>query len=78
MLSIKDLQVGDRAKILGFGPCEPHYRQKLLSMGLLPGAEIELTRIAPLGDPLQIVSRGTVLSLRKAEAGALKLERILK
>jgi len=78
MLSIKDLQVGDRAKILGFRPCEPHYRQKLLSMGLLPGAEIELARIAPLGDPLQIVSRGTVLSLRKAEAGALKLERILK
>lgn len=76
MLNIKDLQVGDRAKILGFSPCEPHYRQKLLSMGLLPGSVIELTCIAPLGDPLQIVTRGSVLSLRKAEATVLKLEKI--
>lgn len=77
MLSIKDLQVGDQARILGFSQCEPHYRQKLLSMGLLPGSVIELTRIAPLGDPLQIVARGAVLSLRKAEANVLKLEKIV-
>ncbi len=76
MLDIKNLQVGERAKILGFSQCEPHYRQRLLSMGLLPGAIIELTCIAPLGDPLQIVTGGTVLSLRKAEASVLKLEKI--
>ena len=77
MLSIKDLQVGDRAKVLGFGMCESHYRQKLLSMGLLPGSVIELICIAPLGDPLQIIARGSVLSLRKAEANVLKLEKIV-
>jgi ferrous iron transport protein A len=77
MLSIKDLQVGDRAKVLGFGQCESHYRQKLLSMGLLPGSVIELICIAPLGDPLQIIARGSVLSLRKAEANVLKLEKIV-
>jgi ferrous iron transport protein A len=76
MLCIKDLQVGDQAKILGFGQCEPHYKQKLLAMGLIPGSVIKLTRIAPLGDPLQILARGSVLSLRKAEASVLNLEKI--
>jgi ferrous iron transport protein A len=76
MLCIKDLKVGDQAKILGFDQCEPHYKQKLLAMGLIPGSVIKLTRIAPLGDPLQILARGSVLSLRKAEASVLKLEKI--
>lgn len=76
MLNIKNLQVGERARILGFSQCDAHYRQRLLSMGLLPGAIIELSCIAPLGDPLQIVAGGTVLSLRKAEASVLKLEKI--
>lgn len=76
MLTIKDLHVGDEAKIKGFSQCDPHYRQKLLAMGLLPGSLIKLTCIAPLGDPIQIVIRGSVLSLRKSEASVLKLEKI--
>lgn len=77
MDSIRDLQVGDQAKILGFGQCEPHYRQKLMAMGLLPGSVIELTCVAPLGDPVQILSRGSLLSLRKSEAQVLNLEKIV-
>lgn len=77
MLTIKDLQVGEEAKIKGFSQCDPHYRQKLLTMGLLPGSVIKLTCIAPLGDPFQVVVRGSVLSLRKSEASILKLEKIL-
>ncbi|MBX9586588.1 MAG: ferrous iron transport protein A [Gammaproteobacteria bacterium] len=76
MLTIKDLHVGDEAKIKGFSQCDPHYRQKLLAMGLLPGSVIKLTCVAPLGDPVQIVIRGSVLSLRKSEASVLKLEKI--
>lgn len=76
MLTIRDLHVGDEAKIMGFSQCDPHYRQKLLAMGLLPGSVIKLTCIAPLGDPVQVVIRGSVLSLRKAEASVLKLEKI--
>ncbi len=76
MLTIRDLHVGDEAKITGFSQCDPHYRQKLLAMGLLPGSVIKLTCIAPLGDPVQVVIRGSVLSLRKAEASVLKLEKI--
>ncbi len=76
MLTIKDLLVGEEAKITGFSQCDPHYRQKLLAMGLLPGSVLKLTCIAPLGDPFQIVVRGSVLSLRKSEAAVLTLEKI--
>lgn len=74
--AISNLKVGDKAKILGFNPCAKHYRHKLLVMGLTPGQIIELVRVAPLGDPIQITLRGFVLSLRKAEAVALKLLKV--
>ncbi len=76
-ICIRDLRVGDKAKILGFAQCAGEYRHRLLSMGLTPGAVIELIRIAPLGDPVQILVRGIMISLRKAEASILKLEQVL-
>lgn len=76
MQAINELKVGDQAKILGYNACDKAYRQKLLVMGLTPGQVIKLVRIAPLGDPIQIMLRGFVLSLRKAEAVALKLLKI--
>ena len=41
---------------------------RLMEMGLLPGTTVKVARIAPLGDPIDIVVRGYHLSLRKAEA----------
>ncbi|ODS01393.1 iron transporter FeoA [Methyloceanibacter methanicus] len=70
------LSVGDRAAVIGFNQGQQHYRQKLLAMGLTPGTELSVVRVAPLGDPVEIKVRGFSLSLRKAEADALKIERI--
>jgi ferrous iron transport protein A len=50
------------------------YRRKLLSMGLTPGAELSVTRVAPMGDPVEIRVRGFALSLRRDEAAALSVE----
>ena len=41
---------------------------RLMEMGLIPGTAVEVARIAPLGDPIDVVVRGYHLSLRKAEA----------
>ncbi len=49
-------------------------RQRLLEMGLTPGAEFELVRFAPLGDPLEIRLRGYHLSLRRQEAESVEVE----
>ena len=70
----KDLRVGERARVVGFTEGGKAYRRKLLSMGLTPGVEIAVIRVAPLGDPVEIRVRGFALSLRKDEAEALQVE----
>lgn len=76
MTTISTLKVGDRARVAGFSATGSGYRRKLLSMGLTPGAEISITRLAPLGDPVEIRVRGFSLSLRREEAAALNVEKL--
>lgn len=62
-------------QILGFSPSvSPAWRQKLLSLGLLPGARFQVLRIAPLGDPLQIQAGRVSLMLRKKDLALLQLQ----
>ncbi|MCV5003114.1 ferrous iron transporter A, partial [Escherichia coli] len=45
-------------KITGFSrDISPAYRQKLLSLGMLPGSSFHVVRVAPLGDPVHIETR---------------------
>ena len=71
---MEDLRPGDRARVVGLDRGDPAYRRRLLAMGLTPGVVFELTRIAPLGDPLEIRVRGFTLTLRRYEAAILRLE----
>jgi ferrous iron transport protein A len=75
-MTIKELSIGDRAKVVGFNEGGKAYRRKLLSMGLTPGTEISLIRVAPMGDPVEILIRGYSLSLRKGEADALTIDKL--
>ena len=75
MQHLGQLSVGDKAVVKGFVDGQKQYRSKLLAMGLTKGIELVLTRVAPLGDPLEINVRGFSLSLRKAEAAAVLVER---
>jgi ferrous iron transport protein A len=45
-------------------------------MGLLPGVIFTVTRVAPLGDPVEIRLRNFPLTLRKAEADVLRVEKV--
>lgn len=49
-------------------------RRRLLDMGVVPGAEIEVVRVAPLGDPVEYRLRGYRLSLRRSEAAHVVVE----
>lgn len=75
-MTLKDLQIGDRAKVAGFLEGGGAYRRKLLSMGLTPGAELSVTRVAPMGDPVEIRVRGFALSVRRDEAEAISVEKL--
>lgn len=75
-ITISQLVPGDRARIVGLSRSRLEYRQKLMSMGLTPGVEFEITRVAPLGDPVEIRVRGFAMSLRKAEADMIAVEKL--
>jgi Fe2+ transport system protein FeoA len=47
--------------------------QRLLEMGVIEGANVEVVRTALLGDPIEIIVQGYHLSLRKAEAALVSL-----
>jgi ferrous iron transport protein A len=75
-MKLNELQVGDRARVAGYAESGGTYRRKLLSMGLTPGAEISVVRVAPMGDPVEIRVRGFALSVRKDEAAAVSVEKL--
>lgn len=76
MTTLGELKVGDRARVAGYAETGKGYRRKLLTMGLTPGIEISITRVAPMGDPVEIRVRGFALTLRKEEACALNVENL--
>lgn len=62
-------------KITGFSrEISPAYRQKLLSLGMLPGSSFNVVRVAPLGDPIHIETRRVSLVLRKKDRSAYRGE----
>ncbi len=74
---LKDLVVGETAKVIGFSKEGRAYRKRLLAMGLTPKTEFTVVRLAPLGDPIEITLRGFSLTLRKKEAEILKIEKLV-
>lgn len=73
--SIRDMAIGESARIVGFDKGRKHYRKRLMSLGLTPGVEFSVTRYAPMGDPVEIRVRGFNLSLRQDEAATVLIER---
>jgi Fe2+ transport system protein FeoA len=75
-MQVNELKVGNKASIIGFKQGNPQYRQRLIAMGLIPGTQFTVSRMAPLGDPIEILVRGYALSLRKHEATLLNIQEI--
>ena len=68
-----DLKKGMKARVArvtGHGPDTV----RLMELGLTPGVEFTVTKIAPLGDPIEIAFRGYRLCLRRQESADLLLE----
>jgi Fe2+ transport system protein FeoA len=50
-------------------------RRRLFDMGITPGAEITMRKTAPLGDPIEVTIRGYELSIRRAEAESVVMDK---
>jgi len=72
-LRLSELKSGEKGKIVSFQSSE--LELKLMEMGCIPGEEVVVEQIAPLGDPISIRIAGYSLSLRKNEANQIVVER---
>ena len=76
-MRFSEIRPGSKAKILGYSHNpQRSYLKKLLAHGLIPGVEFQVSRLAPLGDPIESIIKGCSLCLRKAEANLLQVEMI--
>ncbi len=69
--TLEDLAPGQSGTILSVGNQSGTVKRRLVDMGLTPGTEVRVTKIAPLGDPIEVSLRGYSLSLRKADAAQI-------
>lgn len=69
---LSELAAGQRGRVAGFD-LPGDQRQRLLEMGLTVGAEFEIVKFAPLGDPIELKVRGYHLSLRKKDAAGVRV-----
>lgn len=72
MKTLKNVKIGETAnvvKIHGDGVL----KQRIMDMGITPGASIFVRKMAPLGDPMEVTVRGYELSLRKKDAEIIEV-----
>ena len=69
--TLDTLAPGATATVTGY---EGDLPARLLEMGLVPGTALEVVRLAPLGDPMELKVRGFLLSVRKDEAAHVVVE----
>ncbi|MBT5925803.1 MAG: ferrous iron transport protein A [Verrucomicrobia bacterium] len=70
---LSDLEQGTSA-VIDFIPTGDASMTRLRELGLLPGTRIQLIRRAPMGDPIEISVRGSLISLRKQEADLIEIK----
>lgn len=70
---LHELKPGEKGRIVKVAGAGGVHR-RLLDMGLVSGSEVEVERVAPLGDPIEIKIKGYHLSLRKEEASNIQVE----
>ena len=66
--TLEDLAPGQRGTISSVGNRSASVKRRLVDMGLTPGTEILVKKIAPFGDPVEVCLRGYELSIRKEDA----------
>ncbi len=74
MMTLGELRPGEKAKVVSIGTTGA-MRQRILDMGVTPNVQVQLIKIAPLGDPVEITVRGYQLSLRKSEAALIQVQK---
>lgn len=73
MKTLKESKVGDTVRVVKLHG-EGAVRRRIMDMGLTKGVEVQIRKVAPLGDPVEVTVRGYELSIRKADAEMIEVE----
>lgn len=72
-MTLNELEIGKTAIITKVGGAGA-LRQHLLDMGLIPGAEVTIVKYAPMGDPVEVIIHGYILTLRLDDARKIDIK----
>ena len=75
-MTLRNLNVGKSGRILTVGG-EKALRRRLLDMGLTPRTVVTVKKTAPLGDPIELLLRGYILTLRLEDAEKIAVEEVV-
>ena len=77
MMTLRELKPGQSARIEEVGG-EGALRQHFLDMGLIPGIDVTVVKLAPMGDPMELMIRGYELTLRLDDAAQIRITPVEK
>ena len=76
-MTLKDAAVGSKVKVVKIEG-QGVVKRRIMDMGITKGVEMNIRKVAPLGDPIEVTVRGYELSLRKADAQMIQVEKHYK
>lgn len=74
MKTLADMAPSSSGVVVEAAADNPELQSRIYSLGIYPGAKVEVLRFAPSGDPIQVRTGGTLLSIRKKEASLISVE----
>ena len=74
MRTLREAKVGDTVRVVKLHG-EGAVKRRIMDMGLTKGVDVQIRKVAPLGDPIEVTVRGYELSIRKADAEMIEVER---
>lgn len=77
MKTLKEAKVGETLKVLKLIG-EGAVKRRIMDMGITKGIEVNIRKVAPLGDPIEVTVRGYELSIRKADAEMIQVDVVNK
>ena len=72
MKTLRESKVGDTVRVVKLHG-EGAVKRRIMDMGLTKGVDVQIRKVAPLGDPVEVTVRGYELSLRKADAEMIEV-----
>ena len=73
MKTLRAVKVGDTARVVKLHG-EGAVKRRIMDMGITRGVDVQVRKVAPLGDPIEVTVRGEELSIRKADAEMIEIE----